>query len=157
MGQQQLLLVILVTILVGIATVVALNVFGTAAESGNRDAVRQDLIQGASAAQAIWARPRSLGGVQGDFTEDPPTDEEFARLIGIPGGINGLVITNENAQYTIERAEREVTITAVPVTYADDIKITIERLTDPGDDGSAWLVILDDEGATPITLSGGTE
>jgi len=43
MGQQQLLLVILVTIIVGIATVVAINTFGAAADSANLDAVRQDM------------------------------------------------------------------------------------------------------------------
>lgn len=40
MGQQQLLLVILVTIIVGIATVVAINTFSSAADSANLDAVR---------------------------------------------------------------------------------------------------------------------
>ena len=156
MGQQQLLLVILVTILVGIATVVALNVFGTAAESGNRDAVRQDLIQGASAVQAIWSRPRALGGVQGDFTTDPPTDEEFARLMGIPGSIEDLIVTNENAEYTIDRSvDDQITITAVPVTYGSDIEIIISRLDTPVN-GSSWWVRLDDKAdASVITLSGG--
>lgn len=158
MGQQQLLLVILVTILVGIATVVAINVFGDAAEQGNRDAVRQDLIQGAASIQAIWARPAALGGVQGDFTTDPPSDAEFSGLIGIPGGVNDLVITNENAQYTIDRsAADEVSITAVPVTYGSNIVLTVTRLDAPATDGSSWWVRLDDQGSGggPVTLSGG--
>lgn len=67
MGQQQLLLVILVTILVGIATVVAINVFGTAAEEANRDAVRQDMLTAAAQAQAIHARPQALDGAGRDF------------------------------------------------------------------------------------------
>ncbi|MDZ7806938.1 MAG: hypothetical protein U5K71_07465 [Gracilimonas sp.] len=51
MGQQQLLLVILVTIIVGIATVVAINTFGSAADSANLDAVRQDVATIAASAQ----------------------------------------------------------------------------------------------------------
>lgn len=54
MGQQQLLLVILVTIIVGIATVVAINTFGSSAEQANLDAVRQDIAQIATAAQAWY-------------------------------------------------------------------------------------------------------
>ncbi|MEX2403165.1 MAG: hypothetical protein WD625_03470 [Balneolales bacterium] len=57
----------MVTILVGIATVVAMNVFGTASADANRNAVRQDLLQGATAAQAIWARPAMLDGAGQDF------------------------------------------------------------------------------------------
>ena len=156
MGQQQLLLVILVTILVGIATVVALNVFGTAAESGNRDAVRQDLIQGASAAQAIWARPRALGGVQGVFNDVATVpNADFGRLVGIPGSVDGLVITNENAVYTVARTGADIlTISAVPVTYGENMSIRIERLDEPVA-GSSWWVQLTDDGATaPIDLSG---
>jgi Tfp pilus assembly protein PilE len=62
MGQQQLLLVILVTIIVGIATVVAINTFGAAADSANVDAVRQDLASIAAAAQGYYMKPEMLGG-----------------------------------------------------------------------------------------------
>src|SRR6056297_2503889 len=62
MGQQQLLLVILVTIIVGIATVVAINTFGTAADQANIDAVTNDVATLASAAQGYYMRPGMLGG-----------------------------------------------------------------------------------------------
>jgi type II secretory pathway pseudopilin PulG len=62
MGQQQLLLVILVTIIVGIATVVAINTFGTAADQANIDAVNNDIATLASAAQGYFMRPEMLGG-----------------------------------------------------------------------------------------------
>ncbi|MEX0661120.1 MAG: hypothetical protein WEA58_01130 [Balneolaceae bacterium] len=62
MGQQQLLLVILVTIIVGIATVVAINTFGTAADQANIDAVNNDIATLASAAQGYYMRPGMLGG-----------------------------------------------------------------------------------------------
>ena len=62
MGQQQLLLVILVTIIVGIATVVAINTFGSAADQANIDAVNNDIATLASAAQGYYMRPQMLGG-----------------------------------------------------------------------------------------------
>lgn len=67
MGQQQLLLVILVTILVGIATVVAINIFGDASNKMNNDAVRQDLIAISASVQSYLLKPPMLGGGGGSF------------------------------------------------------------------------------------------
>ena len=83
MGQQQLLLVILVTIIVGIATVVALNVFGSQADEANRDAVRQDILSGAAQAQGYYIRPEMMDGGGYDFG-----DMTIDRL-GIPGSPDG--------------------------------------------------------------------
>lgn len=104
MGQQQLLLVILVTIIVGIATVVAINTFGTAADQANVDAVRQDMLQIAASAQQFYMRPTMLGGggrsfagisfndfaFAGDLETDPEDDD------AVP-----LKATNENGMYEI--------------------------------------------------------
>ena len=155
MGQQQLLLVILVTILVGIATVVAINVFGDAAIQANRDAVRQDLLTASSQAQAIWARPTALGGVQGEFDRASVTNPDFVRLLGIPGAIDDNEITNENAEYTVTRTETVLTIRAVPLSYGSDLVLTVTRLTTAAPDGSLWRVELDDEGVSgSVFLSG---
>ena len=67
MGQQQLLLVILVTILVGIATVVAINIFSSAMSASNKDAVRTDLATLATNAHAYYAKPTMLGGGGNSF------------------------------------------------------------------------------------------
>lgn len=67
MGQQQLLLVILVTIIVGIATVVAINTFSSAADSANLDAVRQDIASIGASAQGYYMKPEMLGGGGNDF------------------------------------------------------------------------------------------
>jgi hypothetical protein len=52
MGQQQLFIVILVTIIIGLATVVAVNTFKSAAEEANYDAIRQDILQAQAMASA---------------------------------------------------------------------------------------------------------
>jgi len=121
MGQQQLLLVILVTIIVGIATVVAINTFGAAADSANLDAVRQDVAQIAAAAQGYYMKPVMLGG--GGRTFEGITFNDFAfAASGISA--NGLVAQNENGRYVlpaVPAAAQQFIITAHPAsddTYA---------------------------------------
>ena len=103
MGQQQLLLVILVTIIVGIATVVAINVFGTAADEANRDAVRQDLMAAAAQAQGAYNRPTSMNGLGRDFSDTDALDnDELLRRLNIPGELTDAeTVINENGTYSI--------------------------------------------------------
>ena len=68
MGQQQLLLIILGTIIVGIAVAVGITMFNDQAAATNRDEVSNDLVHYASAAQSYYRRPRILGGGGGSFT-----------------------------------------------------------------------------------------
>jgi Tfp pilus assembly protein PilE len=68
MGQQQLLLIILGVIVVGIAVAVGVTMFNDSAVSANRDAVTNDLINFASRAQQYYRRPKALGGGGGAFT-----------------------------------------------------------------------------------------
>jgi len=62
MGQQQLLLIVLGVIIVGIAVVVGINVFTSSAVSSNKDAVSSDLMQLGSMAQQHYRKPASMGG-----------------------------------------------------------------------------------------------
>jgi len=114
MGQQQLLLVILVTIIVGIATVVAINTFGSAADQANIDAVTSDVATLASAAQGFYMRPEMLGG--GGRSFDGLTFEGLAfPYSGIADG--GLTVQNENGSYVISDADGQAfTITANPAS-----------------------------------------
>ena len=54
MGQQQLLLIVLGVIIVGIAVVVGINVFTASAASSNRDAITSDLTNLASLSQEYY-------------------------------------------------------------------------------------------------------
>jgi len=62
MGQQQLLLIVLGTIIVGVAVVVGINMFTTGAVNAERDALLQDVNNIASAAASYWRKPAALGG-----------------------------------------------------------------------------------------------
>lgn len=67
MGQQQLLLIILGVIIVGIAVAVGISMFSASASSANRDAVASDLSNLASMAQQFYRRPSSMGGGNNSF------------------------------------------------------------------------------------------
>jgi len=99
MGQQQLLLVILVTIIVGIATVVAINTFGTAADQANIDAVNNDIATLASAAQGYYMRPGMLGGGGREF--DGITFEGLAFPSDDQNG-DMTIARNENGIYILD-------------------------------------------------------
>lgn len=62
MGQQQLLLIILGVIIVGIAIAVSIVMFKDSGLSANRDALRTDLLLLASKAKQYYRRPVSMGG-----------------------------------------------------------------------------------------------
>ncbi|MGH7490833.1 MAG: hypothetical protein ACREOO_00410 [bacterium] len=68
MGQQQLLLLILSAIIVGIAIVMGINMFGENAIQANQDAVMQDVLTIAARAQGWFRRPQQLGGGGRDFS-----------------------------------------------------------------------------------------
>lgn len=68
MGQQQLLLIVLGVIIVGIAVVVGINVFTASSSQANRDATISDLTNLASLAQQYYRKPAALGGGGNSFT-----------------------------------------------------------------------------------------
>jgi hypothetical protein len=68
MGQQQLLLIVLGVIVVGIAVVVGINLFNANATSANRDGVISDLNNLGAMAQQYYKKPTSMGGGGNTFT-----------------------------------------------------------------------------------------
>ena len=62
MGQQQLLLIVLGTIIVGVAVVVGINMFTTGAINSERDALILDINTVAASAASYWRKPAALGG-----------------------------------------------------------------------------------------------
>ncbi len=68
MGQQQLLLIVLGIIIVGISIVVGINMFSAHAIEAKRNNVTNDLIHLASEAQKYYKTPSSMGGGSLKFT-----------------------------------------------------------------------------------------
>jgi len=69
MGQQQLLLIVLGVIVVGIAIAVGVTMFQSNAIESNRQAVISDLVNYASKAQRFYRTPSQLGGGSQSFDD----------------------------------------------------------------------------------------
>lgn len=89
MGQQQLLLIILGVIVVGIAVAVGITMFTDNAVSANKDAVTNDLVNLASRAQQFYRRPTALGGGQGSYVLITADAAGLARLTSKAINANG--------------------------------------------------------------------
>ena len=112
MGQQQLLLIILGVIIVGIAIAVGLSLFSAQSVQSNRDAIINDLNNLAAQAYQFRIRPSSMGGGQGDYT-----------TFTIPTKMQ----TNENGTYTAAPTTNTIVFTAVSAQNASNsIKVTID-------------------------------
>jgi hypothetical protein len=112
MGQQQLLLIILGVIIVGIAIAVGLSLFSAQSVQSNRDAIINDLNNLAAQAYQFRIRPVSMGGGQGDYS-----------TFSIPLKMR----TNENATYTAAPGTTTISFTAVSAQNASNtIQVTID-------------------------------
>ena len=97
MGQQQLLLIILGVIIVGIAIAVGLSLFSAQSIQANKDAIINDLNNIAAHAYQYRIRPSSMGGGQGSYSGYT---------------IPSKMASNENAAYAATPAANSVTIVA---------------------------------------------
>lgn len=97
MGQQQLLLIILGVIIVGIAIAVGISMFSSSSVQSNKDAIINDMNNLSANAYQFRIRPTTMGGGGGSYT-----------------GGNGYAIptklaSNDNGTYTATNAAQAVT------------------------------------------------
>ncbi len=137
MGTQQLLLIVLGVIIVGIAVVVGINIFGTNAEQANKDAITQDCLRIAAAAQGFYRKPTMLGGGNNSFATITIEDCGMAADDGTP-----LTGSNVNAAYTVEGTATAFTVTGASATETGkSIAVTVD-MTQP----EADRITVDDTG-----------
>ena len=105
MGQQQLLLIVLGVIIVGIAVVVGINLFNANATNANRDGVISDLNNLGAMAQQYYKKPTSMGGGGNTFTG-------WTIPTGLDSTANGTYQASVNAQ--------DVTIPGLGTETGDD-------------------------------------
>lgn len=97
MGQQQLLLIILALVIVGIAVMVGISMFGAGSVEATRNAIIADLGFYATRARQYYWKPQILGGGNKSFEN-------------ITIGHLTHVTENENARYYIEEATADYVV-----------------------------------------------
>ena len=127
MGQQQLLLIVLGTIIVGVAVVVGINMFTTGAINAERDALLQDVNNIASSAAAYWRKPAALGGGARDFS-----------------GITDVVVfgadsSNANGSFVLSGAG--VAVFTITATGANEGVIIVATVTQNGVQGTPTITM----------------
>jgi len=112
MGQQQLLLIVLGVIIVGIAVVVGINLFNANAEESAKDTVVSEATNLGAMAQQYFKKPTALGGGGNTFV-----GFNSAPSAGNPGMIVPVnLLTTQSATYAISGlSTTNCTITGTPV------------------------------------------
>jgi len=111
MGQQQLLLITLSAIIVGVSVLVGIQMFSENAVQANQDAVLQDMMTIASRAQDWYRKPVQLGGGGRNWTL-MPSDSTAFDVLQLPQ-------TTANGSYQITSAASGLTITGVGTEDGD--------------------------------------
>ena len=110
MGQQQLLLIVLGVIIVGIAVVVGINLFNANAEESAKDTVVSEATNLGAMAQQYFKKPVALGGGGNTFSG-------FGQSTGTPHQVvPANLLTTQTAVYTIGSGSTTgITITGDPI------------------------------------------
>jgi hypothetical protein len=112
-GQQQLLLIILGVIIVGMAITIGISLFTSNAQSSNRDAVIGDLTNLGSLARKYYIETISLGGGSQSFNGWT-----------IPANL----ATDGNGSFSVSVSSQQVTITGLGIQKGTDgstpVKVT---------------------------------
>jgi hypothetical protein len=104
MGQQQLLLIVLGVIIVGIAIVAGIQIFETQSEESTKDEIVAHCVNIASHAQQYFRKPQEMGGGGGSFKDYPTKSFQYTKLG-----------STQNGNYSISKAEStSVTIVGTP-------------------------------------------
>lgn len=112
MGQQQLLLIILGVIIVGIAIAVGLTMFTAQSVGSNRDALISDLTNLAADAYQYFVRPTTMGGGGGAYD-----NSKGGHGYSIPPSLH----SNENGSYQLVTVTAtQITVTATSAQYTGD-------------------------------------
>ncbi|PID61680.1 MAG: hypothetical protein CR986_02535 [Ignavibacteriae bacterium] len=121
MGQQQLLLIVLGVIIVGIAVVVGINVFTASSTNANRDAVIADLTTLAAMSQQHYRKPVAMGGGGNTFNKGGKSGSGFE----IPSSLK----SNDNGAYTATPSANSITLVGTGKEIGEDnstvVKVTM--------------------------------
>ncbi len=122
MGQQQLLLIILGVIIVGVAIAVGISMFSSQSIKSNQDAILSDLANLAADGYQYKIRPTSMGGGNGTYAA-------YAVLAAGPWGDSNpnatySVVTQTATAFKLKATSKQVSGATIDVTYDGNGKVT---------------------------------
>lgn len=117
MGQQQLLIVILVSIIIGIAAVVAITTMQETRTDSIESALRQDILMVLNDAQTYYRKPESMGGGGQSFDGINQND------------IMSINPQNENGTYQIYGSGDAVTVDGTGTDNKVSVSATADMTT----------------------------
>lgn len=130
MGTQQILLIVLSVIIVGVAIAVGISMFNSQAYNANKTAIASDAQAFAAQVLQYWKTPESQGGAGGkgvNMTIDNVTDYL---------GLTGENAKNENGTYEITAADSlNVVITGLGTAIRNGFRPQIITTVTLADDG----------------------
>lgn len=130
MGTQQILLIVLSVIIVGVAIAVGISMFNSQAYNANKTAIASDAQAFAAQVLQYWKTPESQGGAGGKGVNMTP--ENVTSYLGLTGEN----AENENGTYTITAADSEtVEITGLGTAIRNKMRPQIITTVTLADDG----------------------
>jgi hypothetical protein len=126
MGQQQLLLIVLGVIIVGIAVVVGINLFNANAEEATKDGIVSDCTNLGAMAQQHYKKPGSMGGGGNTF--------DGTGVNGVAWAIPTNLATTANGTYTATVGPQQVDLVGHPLassgyTWTVETTVTPTQIT----------------------------
>ncbi|MBT3755545.1 MAG: hypothetical protein HOD64_06825 [Candidatus Cloacimonetes bacterium] len=118
MGTQQILLIVLSVIIVGIAVAVGITMFNAQATNSNRQAIVGDMNNLAASALAFYKTPATHGGGDNDWGATADDPDELGTWLGYEW--DGTICATGNGEYTITIAGDVVTIVGVGNELGND-------------------------------------
>ncbi len=123
MGQQQLLLLVLGIVIVGLAVVVGIQAFGENQKKANADAMVNDGVRLASDAQAWALKPTAFGGGNGDFKKGDTAT--FVTLADLGYATSPYTNLNADTGYTIVASGPGILITGDNTSPVNKVQVRV--------------------------------
>ncbi|NGP89492.1 hypothetical protein [Fodinibius halophilus] len=98
---QQLLLIILVVIIVGLGTIVAIDTMSESRVDSRKSAIRQDILMIVNDAQTYYAKPEAIGGGGNSFDNISNSH------------IRSIKPSNENGNYQVSGSASSLTVVGI--------------------------------------------
>ena len=118
MGQQQLLLIVLGVIIVGIAIVVGINLFNANAEESAKDTLVSEGTNLGAMAQQFYKKPVALGGGGNSFTTSNGSPVSWTIPVNL--------LTTAGGEWSAAVGAETVTLTGVPdASYSYDWSVVV--------------------------------